>query len=306
MPPLSKSAMERNPILATYIHSAARHMCIITHQSGTNLSHKLTKEFLLDTPTLKKPIRYMYLPGKRRVVNTIHIKFNTSTMMGGQFWAEGEEQFHYSSLKSTFEPTKIKSKSVLNILAPKTPEIILDEPTPPTRPPTPQTPHPLPSMPKQPLSANTPNSPLTPLPPTLSPIINIPRSRSASRVLNAGGVSTPSPPARTSNHLAGNNLQYSGIGNTDSWIPFPTSQTSAETGGDSNKSEDKPGTDVAYLMPGEEPYSHNQAMSCPDASFWEDAEAHELSQITKLGTYKLVPLPPGHSARGSKWVYKVK
>ena len=165
----------------------------------------------------------MYLPGKRHVVNTIHIKFNTSTMMGGQFQAEGEEQFHYSSLKSTFEPTEIKSKSVLNILAPKTPEIVLDKPTPPTRPPTPQTPHPLPSMPKQPLSANTPDSPLTPLPPTLSPIINIPRSCSASRVLNTGGVSTPSPPAHTSNRLAGNNLQYSGIGNTDSWIPFPTS-----------------------------------------------------------------------------------
>ena len=143
----------------------------------------------------------IYLPGKWHVVNTIHIKFNTSTMTGGQFQAEGEEQFCYSSLKSTFEPTKIKSKSVPNVLAPKTPEIILDEPTPPMRPPTPQTPHPLPSTPKQPLSANTPNSPLTPLPPALSPIINIPRSCSASRVLNTGGVSTPSPPACTSNHL---------------------------------------------------------------------------------------------------------
>ena len=47
-------------------------------------------------------------------------------------------------------------------------------------------------------------------------------------------------------------------------------------------------------------------MSCPNAPFWEDAEAHELSQITKLWTYNLVPLPPGHSAIGSKWVYKIK
>ena len=227
-------------------------------------------------------------------------------MMSGQFQAEGGEQFRYSSLKSTFEPTKIKSKSVPNILAPKTPEIILDEPTPPMRPPTPQTLHPLPSTPKQPLSANTPNSPLTSLPSTPSPIINIPRSHGASRVLNTVEVSTPSPPACTSNCLAGNNPQYSGIGNTDSWIPFPTSQMSAKTGGDSNKSEDESGTDVAYLMPGKEPHLHNQAMSCPDTSFWEDAEAHELSQITKLRTYKLVPLPPGHSAIGSKWVYKVK
>ena len=31
-------------------------------------------------------------------------------MMGSQFQAEGEEQFHYSSLKSIFKPTKINPK----------------------------------------------------------------------------------------------------------------------------------------------------------------------------------------------------
>ena len=46
-------------------------------------------------------------------------------------------------------------------------------------------------------------------------------------------------------------------------------------------------------------------MSYPDA-FWKDAEVYELSQITKLGTYKLVSLPPGCLAIGSKWVYKTK
>lgn len=81
---------------------------------------------------------------------------------------------------------------------------------------------------------------------------------------------------------------------------------SAETGGDSNESKNESGTDVAYLMPGKEPHLHNQAMSCHDASFWEDAKVHELSQIIKLGAYKLIPLPPCHSAIRSKWVYKVK
>ena len=131
-------------------------------------------------------------------------------------------------------------------------------------------------------------------------------------VLNTGGVSTPALPTRTSNHLVGNHLKYSGIGNTDSWIPFPTSQNSAKAGGDSgessssNENEGETETDAAYLVPGEEPNLHNQAMSCPNTPFWEDAEACELSQITKLGTYKLVPLPPGCSAIGSKWVYKIK
>ena len=113
--------------------------------------------------------------------------------MGGQFQAEGEEQFHYSSLKSNFEHTETKSKSARTILAPKTQEITLDEPTPSKRPPTPHNPPPIPSTPQgihQPLSAAMPDSPLTPR---------------SSRVLNAGGVSTPSPPARTSNRLAGNN-----------------------------------------------------------------------------------------------------
>ena len=81
-------------------------------------------------------------------------------MMGGQFQAEEEEQFHYSSLKST-------------VSAPKTPEIILDKPIPPKRPPTPPIPHHSPSILKQSLLTNAPDLPLTLLPPTPSPAINI-------------------------------------------------------------------------------------------------------------------------------------
>ena len=61
-------------------------------------------------PNTQKAYR-IYIPAKRRVLDTIHAKFDTSTFMGGQFQAEGEEQFHYSSLKPT--PS-----------APVTPEII--------------------------------------------------------------------------------------------------------------------------------------------------------------------------------------
>ena len=52
MPPLLKSTTERNLILATYIHSAARCMCIITCQSGTDLSHELTKEEWLSSDNI--------------------------------------------------------------------------------------------------------------------------------------------------------------------------------------------------------------------------------------------------------------
>ena len=35
-------------------------------------------------------------------------------------------------------------------------------------------------------------------------------------------------------------------------------------------------------MPGEEPNLHTQAMSCPDASFWEDAKAYDAAVATGL------------------------
>ena len=117
---------------------------------------------------------------------------------------------------------------------------------------------------------------------------------------------------QSSNHIAGKHPQFQGIGNTESWVLFPMSQPSAKTGGVSNTGKssgnqsDNEQQEEAYLIPGEEPWSHAKVMSCPDAPFWEDAEAYEFLQITKLGTYKLVPLPPGHTAIGSCWVYKVK
>ena len=109
--------------------------------------------------------------GKWLIVNSNHVKFNTSNMMGGQFQAEEEEQFHYSSLKST-------------VLAPKTPEIILDKPTPPI-------PHHSPSILKQSLLDNAPDLPLTLLPPNSITCNQYPGSHGTSRALNAGGVSTP-------------------------------------------------------------------------------------------------------------------
>ena len=109
-------------------------------------------------------------------------------MMGGQFQAEEEEQFHYSSLKST-------------VSAPKTPEIILDKPAPPKRPPTPPIPHHSPSILKQSLLANAPDLPLTLLPPNSITCNQYPRSHGTSRALNAGGVSTPTLPTFISNCL---------------------------------------------------------------------------------------------------------
>ena len=80
---------------------------------------------------------------------------------------------------------------------------------------------------------------------------------------------------------------------TDLWIPFLISQPSAETEGATGENvtlDQGEEQEEAFLALGEEPNSHAQAMSCPDASFWEDTEAYELSQITKFRTYKLILL----------------
>ena len=48
-------------ISAIYTHLAARCTCIITHPSGTNLSHEQKKASLLDIPTPKKLTGYTFL-----------------------------------------------------------------------------------------------------------------------------------------------------------------------------------------------------------------------------------------------------
>src|SRR6202453_962029 len=45
----------------------------------------------------------IYIPKKRAVICSAHVRFDINTNMVGSFKAEGEIQFQYSSLKSTFQ-----------------------------------------------------------------------------------------------------------------------------------------------------------------------------------------------------------
>ena len=92
----------------------------------------------------------IYLPKQRCVLNTIHVEFDTSTMMGGQFQDEGEEQFHYSSLKSNIDSSEVKVEISKPTSKPVIPDIILDEPKPSTQSAAPQNPPMAPLTPKGP------------------------------------------------------------------------------------------------------------------------------------------------------------
>ncbi|KAK1631674.1 hypothetical protein QYE76_005989 [Lolium multiflorum] len=51
------------------------------------------------------------------------------------------------------------------------------------------------------------------------------------------------------------------------------------------------------------PSSHREALQEPA---WSSAMADEFADLTRTGTWKLVPRPPGVNIVGSKWIYKTK
>ena len=55
-----------------------------------------------------------------------------------------------------------------------------------------------------------------------------------------------------------------------------------------------------------EPVSIEEATNCPDSSKWIQAMETEMKSLKDNDVWKLVDLPPGKKAIGSKWVYKVK
>ncbi|KAI3748828.1 hypothetical protein L6452_12207 [Arctium lappa] len=59
----------------------------------------------------------------------------------------------------------------------------------------------------------------------------------------------------------------------------------------------------ATLLSNHEPTSYKEASSNPD---WQKAMDEELQALDKAQTWEFVPLPPGKSPIGSKWVFKIK
>ena len=60
---------------------------------------------------------------------------------------------------------------------------------------------------------------------------------------------------------------------------------------------------LAYIHCLSEPSSYKEAIIDP---LWQQAIDEELSVLHKTATLDLVPLPPGKSIVGYRWVYKIK
>src|ERR1700683_5151409 len=227
----------------------------------------------------------IYIPKKRAVICSAHVRFDVNTNMAGSFKAEGEIQFQYSSLKSTFQELNPEHSSSPEP-ASSSDNFILN-----TTPSNSALPKPVPEL--------VPNAP----PP--DPPAHRPRQ-----------FKPPPPPLRapsscyikSTNRGDSSRLQKVGPPNT---VPFPTdsADTNAEPNADPGgapANEEPDNQESANIAHGEEPKTHAHAMASPDAAEWLAAEHYELDQLALLDVYDLTLLPPGHSRTGCRWVYKIK
>ena len=160
--------------------------------------------------------------------------------MSDSFQAEGEIQFLYDSLKSTFQKSTLD-----NTILESAPSTTSSEDIPNAIPPVPQIPAPAPPEPP----AHHPREP-RPLPP--------PRERSTR-------IAKPTVKA-TNNPELNKLLKWPNQSNT---VPFPVDTEDAEpvissnTGGVTEDDNAEP-NETANIASGEEPKTHQQAMQSPD------------------------------------------
>ncbi|KAL1939017.1 hypothetical protein VTO73DRAFT_10277 [Trametes versicolor] len=64
--------------------------------------------------------------------------------------------------------------------------------------------------------------------------------------------------------------------------------------------------DHSFVVAGDEPKTYEEAMASPYASDWEDAMQKELESIATLGSFELTELPADRKPIGSRWVFLIK
>src|SRR6202044_1911368 len=96
----------------------------------------------------------IYIPSKSKIICSVHVKFDVNNYMGTSFKAEGEYQFQYSSLKSSFQEFKPEeSSSPEPVPSTTSSDDIISNPTPPT-----SNPVPAPNIPEH-VPEQVPNAP---------------------------------------------------------------------------------------------------------------------------------------------------
>src|SRR5882762_7004511 len=241
----------------------------------------------------------IYIPEKRTVICSVHVRFDENTNMGDKFQAEGEIQFKYNSLKSSFQEFKpdVSSSDTTLDSAPSTTSSDDTNPDPaphnciPT--PVPNIPEHVPNVPPDP-PARRPRQPKPPPPPREPSARNIKSTDKgdSSRFQKTKHNSVPFP---------------TGEPNVSTNADVGTNSTNANAGTNSANMDVSTNTsESANIAHGEEPKTHRQAMASPDAAAWAAAERYELNQLARLDAYELTPLPPDRQRTGCRWVYKIK
>lgn len=217
----------------------------------------------------------VYLPGKRTVTVSVHVRFDDKVDSRASFRAEGEIQFRYRSLSSSNRDKDDDD------IPPATPAPAEATPV-PEAPPTPITPATLPTPPvskadSQPKPRRPRQKP--PAPPPRPPSERIRQKREG-----------PSAPTSTieASDAAGD-----------------AATTSQSQAGDTQDSTE-PADEVTMIASGDEPRNFREAMRSPDKRFWLDAMDTEMNSITALGTFKLVEAPPNANIIDTTWAYRIK
>jgi hypothetical protein len=212
---------------------------------------------------------------KRQCGSSIHIRFDDMSNADHTFQSEGEDSFQYDNLKASGNTDDDDSPP----LAPKSP----------SRPPSPlPAPKPGEKPPKPPRAPHTRKPPPPPRPPSACIAENLAKASEAENPLPP--VPDPDPGGATETEPELNPPPHE-----DTTIPSDTDTLSDIL------------SEFTYVIAaGEEPCDLKEVKESPDWPEWELAIHKELESIAQLGTYKLVVLPPGRKAIGSKWVFHIK
>ena len=182
----------------------------------------------------------IYIPEKRTVICSVHVRFDENTNMGDKFQAEGEIQFKYNSLKSSFQEFKpdVSSSDTTLDSAPSTTSSDDTNPDPaphnciPT--PVPNIPEHVPNVPPDP-PARRPRQPKPPPPPREPSARNIKSTDKgdSSRFQKTKHNSVPFPtgePNVSTNVDVGTNSTNANVGTNSTNANVGTNSTNASVG----------------------------------------------------------------------------
>ncbi|ESK95281.1 gag-pol polyprotein [Moniliophthora roreri MCA 2997] len=249
-------------------HSFGCKAYVYVHESVHNkLEPRAEVGFFVGFDRNQKAYR-VYLPGKRTVVTSIHVKFDNSSFSDAPIGDKGEHKQLYDMFtglqSNNADSVSIDNDSIDTPSAPSASPSASD----PVKPPP--SPVPTPSAPKL-------EQPSTPTPSPSSPL-----PAQHPKAMPKSWPDPSVPPLRT-HHAA-------------------AKEATASSGGDAQPET----SHAAVLSVGDNPQTLAQALNSPERKYWVEAIEEELRHLAGTETYELVPCPESRKPTGTKWVFNIK